>query len=256
MNAAAAAIVLLVAVHPKPAVCQQAGQPDSLSSLRQRAERGDARAQLELGRSYEYGTNVKPDEAEAMRWYRKAAEQGDTDAAHRLAYAYMEGRGMSQDWTEAARWYGCPIPAKSVLASCREVRFDDLPDGLKSLLKSMKCENLPPSNYDYGVAVDLNGDGVPEYQFCCGEAPHGPCPARLFGKMGSTWRDSTPSNAVFEGFGSTCGGMIILQSTHNHFPDICLPSQCSALDRTKCVPALWQFRNGHYTEVQYTPVSK
>jgi hypothetical protein len=256
MNAGAAVIVFLIAVDVRPAICQQASQPESLSSLRQRAERGDVKAQLELGVSYEFGREVKPDEAEAMRWYRKAAEQGNIEAAHRLAFAYMEGRGTPQDWAEAARWYGCPTPAKSVLASCREVQFEDLPDGLKSVLKRMKCESLPPSNYDYGVEVDLNGDGVPEYQFCCGEAPHGPCPARLFGKVGSTWRDITPANAGFQGYGSTCGGMIILQSSHDHFPDICLPSQCSALDRAKCVPALWQFRDGHYTEVRYTPTSK
>ena len=57
------------------------------------------------------------------------------------------------------------------------------------------------------------------------------------------------------GFESPCSSMIILQSSHNHYQDICLPLQCSALDRGKCVPAIWQFRNGHYTEV-YTPTSK
>ena len=239
-----------------PAVGQRGSESESLESLRQRAEGGDAKAQLDLGRVYVDGAKgTQRDKAEAMRWYRKAAEQGNTEAAQTLAYSYMEGLGVQQDFTEAAHWYGCPQPAKSILASCKEVHYDDLPDELKSVLKTMKCESLPPSNYDYGVAVDLNGDGVPEYQFCCGESPHGPCPARLFGRIGSTWRDITAGSGV-DGYGSTCGGMIVLQSSHNHFNDICLPSQCSALSRGTCVPALWQFRNGHYTEVQYTPARR
>uniref|UniRef100_Q01UB4 Sel1 domain protein repeat-containing protein n=1 Tax=Solibacter usitatus (strain Ellin6076) TaxID=234267 RepID=Q01UB4_SOLUE len=248
-------LAVLAVVGLTAAADQQGSEPENLGSLRRRAEGGDAKAQLDLGRAYENGAKgTQRDQAEAIRWYRKAAEQGNVEAATTLAYWYMEGRGVPRDFTEAARWYGCPAPAKSILTSCKEVHYDDLPDGLQTVLRRMKCESLPPSNYDYGVAVDLNGDGVAEYQFCCGESPHGPCPARLFGKIGSTWRDITADH--LHAYGSTCGGIMVLESSHNRFNDICLPSQCSALSRGTCVPALWQFRNGRYTEVQYTPVKK
>jgi hypothetical protein len=257
MKARAALIASLAVLLVNAGVSQQASQPESLSSLRQRAERGDAKAQLELGMAYEDGRGVERDEAEAIRWYKRSAELGNSEAANRVAIAYHAGRGVTQDWAEAAHWYRCPAPAKTVLDSCRDVVFEDLPDGLKSLLKRMKCDALPPSTYDYGVAVDLNGDGTPEYQFCCGEARHGPCSARLFGKIGSTWRDITPTNTGFQGFTSTCGGMIVLESSHNGFRDICLPAECSTLTPGKCVsPAVWQFKNGHYVETQYTPVPK
>ena len=52
--------------------------------LRLIAERGDARAQTELGRRYETGRGVRQDYAEAVRWYRRAAEQGHEDAQEHL----------------------------------------------------------------------------------------------------------------------------------------------------------------------------
>jgi hypothetical protein len=69
----------------------------------------------------------------------------------------------------------CPAPSKEVQTTCRAITYRDLPDGAKALLRQLKCDTAPRSNYNYGTAVDLNGDGIPEYQFCCHEAAHGPC---------------------------------------------------------------------------------
>jgi len=65
----------------------------------------------------------------------------------------------------------CPAPSKEVQATCRGITYEDLPDGARALLRELKCDAGPESTYDYGTAVDLNGDGVPEYQYCCHEAP-------------------------------------------------------------------------------------
>ena len=70
-----------------------------------RAEKGDAKAQFDLGLKYENGEGVLQDYAEAAKWYRKAAEQGYAKAQFNLGTMYDEGRGVRQDFAEAAKWY-------------------------------------------------------------------------------------------------------------------------------------------------------
>lgn len=73
--------------------------------VRGRAEKGDAKAQRDLGSRYFYGTGVPQDYVEAVRWYRKAAEQGEVLAEFSLGLMYVNGQGVPQDYTEAALWY-------------------------------------------------------------------------------------------------------------------------------------------------------
>ena len=68
--AAGVALGLSLAFVP-PAAAQ-----DYMASMRQKAERGDAPAQLTLGFMYSSGLDVPQDYAEAAKWYRKAADQG------------------------------------------------------------------------------------------------------------------------------------------------------------------------------------
>jgi TPR repeat protein len=76
-----------------------------ISDLKQRAEQGDATAQVELGCAYEKGAGVPQDCKEAFEWYRKAAEQGNVIAQINLGFMYQEGKGVSQDCNEAVRWW-------------------------------------------------------------------------------------------------------------------------------------------------------
>ena len=227
-----------------------------LASLRNRAEAGDVKAQFELGFLYEYGVSGTPrDPAEALKWYRKAAERGDVGAKQSIAGMYFDGIGVTKDYGEAARWYGCPKPNTEALARCRAISYKDLPDGALHLLTKMKCD--VSSNYDYGSAVDLNGDGEPEYQVCCNDAPHGPCGAVVIGKIGSAWKDLTANEGVV-GFAYACGLFVVLDSLHSGFSDICLPNQCSTVSSPAgkpCVPTIWHFLDGRYHSVEYTPVA-
>jgi TPR repeat protein len=75
------------------------------SSLQQRANAGDAKAQFELGRAYEDGKGVPQDDGKAVEWFRKAAEQGDAQAQNSLGVMYALGRGVPRDREEAVRWY-------------------------------------------------------------------------------------------------------------------------------------------------------
>jgi uncharacterized protein len=73
-----------------------------LSSL---AEKGDARAQFDIGFMHAYGWGVPRNPAEAITWYRKAADQGLAVAQHFLGIAYVNGEGVRPDDVEAARWF-------------------------------------------------------------------------------------------------------------------------------------------------------
>ena len=226
----------------------------NLTSLRQRAEAGDIKAQFELGFLYENGAGgAERDTAEALKWYRKAADQGDLASRHSLAAMYFEGNGVPKDYTEAASWYRCPQPNTSALENCKQISRKDLPQGALELLAKMKCG--ASSNYDYGSAVDLNADGDPEYQVCCGDAPHGPCSAVVIGKVGSVWKDLTAKEGV-AGFTPACGLFLVLEGQHGGYSDVCLPNQCSMVSSPAgkpCVPTIWNWIDGHYQSVKYTP---
>ena len=95
----AAAVVVAVLAASAPLAAQL---PDG---LRERAERGDAAAQAEVGRRYYAGEGVPQDDAEAVRWTRLAAEQGHAPAQYALGLLYFRGRGVPGDDAAAGRWY-------------------------------------------------------------------------------------------------------------------------------------------------------
>ena len=76
-----------------------------LKTLRQLANGGNAKAQIDLGLKYEYGDGVPRDYSQAVKWYRKAADQGDDVAQNALGRMYVRGYGVPQDYAEAVKWY-------------------------------------------------------------------------------------------------------------------------------------------------------
>jgi TPR repeat protein len=74
--------------------------------LLERAEKGDAEAQFDLGKNYEAGRiGLKRDLVQAEHWYRAAAEQGDPFAQASLGILYQFGRGVKTDLVQAYMWY-------------------------------------------------------------------------------------------------------------------------------------------------------
>jgi len=90
--------------QPQAAPLKQTTAADEFKALRQKAERGDATAQFDLGSSYAKGEGVPQDYAEAVSWFRKAAEQGYANAQFILSVMYGNGQGVAQDDTESVRW--------------------------------------------------------------------------------------------------------------------------------------------------------
>ena len=83
---------------------------------RQRAEQGNADAQVKLGVAYYFGNGVAQDYVESVKWYRKAADQGDATAQLKLGLAYDEGKGVTQDYAEAHKWYNLSAAAGNTIA--------------------------------------------------------------------------------------------------------------------------------------------
>jgi V8-like Glu-specific endopeptidase len=87
------------------AVARGGDYATALRRLSPLAEKGDARAQFDIGFMHAYGWGVQRNPAEAIAWYRKAADQGLQVAQHFLGLAYANGEGVRPDEAEAARWF-------------------------------------------------------------------------------------------------------------------------------------------------------
>lgn len=68
------------------------------------AERGDARAQFNLGVIHFNAQSVPHDPVKAVQWYRAAADQGYGPAQAGLAFMYETGQGVLQNYIEAYKW--------------------------------------------------------------------------------------------------------------------------------------------------------
>ena len=102
-----------------------------LAEIRAGADKGDAKAQYELGRAFFSGTlGVAKDEAEAVKWFRKAAEQNVADAQFSLGVCYAIGQGVTKDDAEAVKWF-----------------------------RKAAEQNLADAQYNLGVCYD-SGEGV------------------------------------------------------------------------------------------------
>src|SRR5262249_17833127 len=69
------------------------------------AEKGDAKAMVNLGLLYKKARGVAQDYVKAREWYEKAAAEGHTDAMANLGLLHIKGRGVAQDYVKAREWY-------------------------------------------------------------------------------------------------------------------------------------------------------
>jgi TPR repeat protein len=78
--------------------------------LRQKADAGDARSQVELGimyasgEMYSTGRGVPLNYEEAFKWLHRSAEQGDPRGQYNLAAMYATGNGVDRNDNESAKW--------------------------------------------------------------------------------------------------------------------------------------------------------
>jgi TPR repeat protein len=69
------------------------------------AERGDPRAQTQIGFMHETGRGLPQDYMLAAAWYQRAARQGYPRAQYLLALLYNNGQGVAEDYVTAHMWF-------------------------------------------------------------------------------------------------------------------------------------------------------
>lgn len=127
--------------------------------LLQKAEAGDAEAQLELGDIYHDGFEGKgPKYVEAAYWYRKAADQGNARAQYAIGRAHDRGLGVTLDRQEAIKWYqrSAKQSDKEAILALGEV-FDS-----GSLARQLAIER--PNHWEYLLIAELLRCHVPDLQ--------------------------------------------------------------------------------------------
>jgi hypothetical protein len=80
------------------------GEEIKFKRCRESAEKGDAKAQCDLGWCYQLGEGVKKDKAETIKWFRKSAEQGYARAQYSLGMIYCD-YGQGKDTVEAVKLF-------------------------------------------------------------------------------------------------------------------------------------------------------
>lgn len=80
-------------------LCRFADYNQAFQWCKEQAEAGVAEAQFILGLYYEYGSYVKPDREEAIRWFERAGEQGHEAANEWLAFVkYAKENSQHSSW--------------------------------------------------------------------------------------------------------------------------------------------------------------
>jgi TPR repeat protein len=58
-----------------------------------------------LGNAYYIGQGVPQDNVQAVAWYRKVGDKGNARAQFNLGFMYANGEGVPQDNVEALKWF-------------------------------------------------------------------------------------------------------------------------------------------------------
>ena len=69
-----------------------------------RAETGDKVAQFDLALTYQWGTSVPTNYAEALKWYLDSAKQGYAPAQFCVGSMYSRSEGVKQNNSESYEW--------------------------------------------------------------------------------------------------------------------------------------------------------
>ena len=79
----------------------------SVDETKQKAEAGNAMAQVQYAQMLQLGKGIEKNEAEALKWYHKSAEAGNHFAQANMGLFCQTGScGMTKDLAKAAEWYG------------------------------------------------------------------------------------------------------------------------------------------------------
>ena len=85
---------------------EQSDLEEKVRRYKEAAEKGDARAKVELAFCYYQGTGVGQDLQAAFEWFKRAGEENEEpEALGYLGFCYENGYGVAPDYAKAAEWY-------------------------------------------------------------------------------------------------------------------------------------------------------
>ena len=76
-----------------------------LQYIKDRADKGNAKAEFVLGRLYFFGRGVSQNYSKAFFWFKKSAFMKNTSGENALGFLYYHGKGVKRNYSKAAYWY-------------------------------------------------------------------------------------------------------------------------------------------------------
>lgn len=142
----------------------KADQAKGMYWLRKSLAQGDAQAQDLMGCLLHSGKFLAQDKVEAAKWFRKAAEQGDAYAQSNLGYCYLKGEGVTKDAAEAVRWFRLAAKQGEVKAQRHLAGILEAGEGVP-----MDCEEA--AKWFFNLALLAETD-KPNHHFLDYDYPH------------------------------------------------------------------------------------
>ena len=124
--------------------------------LKPLAEKGDIRAQGELGALYLCGRGAPRDIKLGVHWTKEAAKNGLASAQYNLGAMYMDGQLITQDYQEAMKWLlsaaGQGVPAAQSGVAAMFYEGNGIPQDFNESFKWMR---IAASNGDPEAQLNL-----------------------------------------------------------------------------------------------------
>ncbi len=141
------------------------------------AQKGNIKAQIELGESYQKGIGIPKDDDKSIYWYKKAAMRGSSAALLQLAFAHAFGKGVEinlplvylysemaiNNYSKKERERGEDFPARGLNLTTRREISDSIV--LKSRLFSILWKpgmELPGEDYFDTISADRMEPVIPK----------------------------------------------------------------------------------------------
>jgi TPR repeat protein len=139
---------LLFGPSIEPAFAGKYRDDASVSGVMARAQRGDARAQAQLGFMYANGRGVPQSYDVAVDWYTKSAWQGDPDGQYLLGLMYDKGFGVKADVVQAHKWLNlaashAPWPSRENFLRMRDAVGSKMTPAQLDLAQKLAVDFVP-----------------------------------------------------------------------------------------------------------------
>jgi len=106
--------------------------PLAMQYFKMSAEKGNAKAQSNLGYGYLSGLGIQQDPDQAFRWFQKSADQGDAEGAYGKGFCYENGLGVASDTDKARENYQRASQLGYKGAGTALKRLEDIPVAVSS----------------------------------------------------------------------------------------------------------------------------